>query len=300
MIRQVVIRWVLTGLSIFALSAPVAAQITSLENPIPQAAQAALTDAQGAAKKALDTYSTYRPDQPLFRQAIRLGRRAVNLAPENPETLRFLAEVYGVTGFYGPAFSIWQRFAEAGGSLDRAARTQIARTGTQDGYARYSQGDLTGALRAYRTVTRLVPGNVRAQRWTGRILLEQDKPGAALPYWRRVQSLRPDDAGAAYFVTLTEAGVKYGLNAARAFYGGVSDYEAGHRGAAEREFSQATKLNPGYAAAWGYLGRLAFEAENFRRAQTAYSRASQLEPNNQTYRYFLGQAQQRQTKQNPQ
>ena len=300
MIRQVVIRWVLTGLSIFALSAPVAAQITSLENPLPQAAQAALTDAQGAAKKALDTYSTYRPDQPLFRQAIRLGRRAVNLAPENPETLRFLAEVYGVTGFYGPAFSIWQRFAEAGGSLDRAARTQIARTGTQDGYARYSQGDLTGALRAYRTVTRLVPGNVRAQRWTGRVLLEQDKPGAALPYWRRVQSLRPDDAGAAYFVTLTEAGVEHGLDAARAFYGGVSNYEAGRRGAAEREFSQATELNPGYAAAWGYLGRLAFEAKNFGRAETAYNRASQLAPKNQTYRYFLEQAQQRQTKQNPQ
>ncbi len=294
MTRQAIFKWVLTGLSILALSAPVAAQITSLENPLSQDAQAALTEAQGAAKKALDTYSDYRPDQPLFRQAIRLGRKAVNLAPENPETLRFLAEVYGVTGFYGPAFSIWQRFVAADGVPDRAARSQIAKTGTQDGYARYSQGDLTGALAAYRTVTRLVPDNVRAQRWTGRILLEQNKPGAALPYWQRVQSLRPNDAGAAYFVTLAEAGVEHGLDAARAFYGGVSDYEAGRREAAEREFSRATEFNPGYAAAWGYLGRLAFEARDFKKAEIAYSRASQLEPKNQTYRYFLEQAKARQ------
>ena len=279
----------------FWLGTPASAQITSLENPLPQDAQAALTKAQGAAKKALDTYNNYRPDQPLFRQAIRLGRQAVELAPENPETLRFLAEVYGVTGFYGPAFSIWQRFTDAGGSLDSAARSQIAQTGTQDGYARYSQGDLKGALSAYRTVTKLVPGSVRAQRWTGRILLEQNRPKAALPYWRHVQKSRPDDAGAKYFVTLAEAGTEHGLPAARAFYGGVSNYEAGRKAAAERGFSRATELNPGYAAAWGYLGRLAFETGEFGRAETAYSRASQLIPKNQTYRYFLGQAKARQT-----
>ena len=287
-------RWISAVLSVLILSAPAAAQITSLQNPLPKDAQAALTQAQGAAQEALDTYTHYRPDQPLFRKAIRLGRKAVNLAPENPQTLRFLAEVYGVTGFYGPAFSLWQRFVAADGVPDKAAREQIARTGTQDGYARYSQGDLTGALRAYRTVTRLVPGNVRAERWTGRILLEQDKPGAALPHWQRVQKLRPNDAGAQYFTTLAKAGTKYGLDAARAFYGGVGDYEAGRHGVAEREFSRATQLNPGYAAAWGYLGRLAFEAGKFKKAETAYRRASQLAPKNQTYRYFLGQAQQRQ------
>ena len=288
-------RWILSILSVLVLSTPAAAQITSLENPLPKPAQVVLGEARSTAKEALATYNDYRPDQPLFRKAIQLGRRAVKLAPENPEALRFLAELYGVTGFYGPAFHTWERFTAAGGRLDEAARSQIARTGTQDGYARYSQGDLEGALKAYRTVTRLVPDSVRAQRWVGRILLEQNRPKAALPSWQRVQKLRPGDAGAAYFVTLAKAGTEYGLDAARAFYGGVSDYEAGRKGAAEHKFSRATTLNPGYAAAWGYLGRLAFEAGKFAKAQTAYSRASQLAPENQTYRYFLGQAQARQT-----
>lgn len=281
--------------AILALSAPAAAQITSLQDPLPREAQVALDDARAAAREALEVYGSPRPDQPLFREAIRLSRRAVNLAPDNPEALRFLAEVYGVTGFYGPSFSIWRRFAEAGGTLDADARAQLARSGAQVGYARYAQGDLEGALSAYRTVTELAPGNVLAQRWVGRILLEQGRAQAALPYWQWVLELHPGDEGAAYFLELAEAGVEHGVDAARAFYGGVSDYEAGRRGAAREGFLRATALAPDYTEAWGYLGRLAFEAGTFAEAETAYARAVELAPQNETYRYFLQQAQNRRT-----
>ncbi len=252
-----------------------------------------LDEARAAAREALTTYKSPRPDQPLFREAVRLGRRAVYLAPENPEALRFLAEVYGLTGFYGPAFSIWQRFVDAGGVLDANARAQLVRNGLQVGYARYSQGDLGRALSAYRTVADLSPDTVLAQRWAGRILLEQNRPKAALPYWQRVQALRPRDKGAAYFLRLTEAGIEYGLGAAQAFYGGISDYEAGRREAARGKFQRATALSPDYAEAWGYLGRLAFEEGKFAEAETAYGRASTLALGNQTYRYFLQQSRDR-------
>ena len=267
--------------------------VESVQRPSAEAS-AVLDEARAVTAEARSTYETYHPDQPLFREAIRLSRRAVNLDPERAETLRFLAEVYGVTGFYGPAFGIWQRYARAGGPLDGAARAGLASSGTQVGYARYTQGDLTGALAAYRTVTRLEPANVRAQRWSGRILLEQEDPRAALPFWRRVLALRPDDAGASYFVALSEAGVRHGLGAAQAFYGGVADYEAGRRRAARAKFVRATNLAPTYAEAWGYRGRLAFEAEDFAAAATAYERAGGLAPKNETYRYFLQQARTRQ------
>lgn len=282
-------------LTTLTLSAPAAAQITSLQDPLPQEAWVALDEARAAARDALEAYSSPHPDQPLVREALRLARRAVNLAPENPEALRFLAELYGTSGFYGPAFGIWQRFANAAGTLDAAARAQLAESGTQVGYARYTQGNLEGALSAYRTVARLVPNTVPAQRWVGRILLEQNRPEAALPYWQRVQELRLNDAGAGYFLELSRAGIAHGLAAARAFYGGVGDYEAGRRGAARSKFLRVTALSPGYAEAWGYLGRLAFEAGNFAGAERAYARASTLAPQNQTYRYFLEQSQNRQT-----
>ena len=266
--------------------------VPPVQTPLAAEARAVLDEARAITAEALASYESYHPDQPLFREAIRLSRRAVNLAPENPETLRFLAEVYGVTGFYGPAFGIWQRYARAGGLLDGAARAELASSGTQVGYARYTQGDLTGALAAYRTVTRLEPGSVRAQRWSGRILLEQNNPRAALPFWRRVAALRPGDAGAAYFVTLSGAGVRHGLAAAQAFYGGVADYEAGRTRQARAKFTRATDLAPTYAEAWGYRGRLAFEAGRFAAAATAYERAGGLAPQNETYRYFLQEARQ--------
>lgn len=278
----------LVGLSFFG-----SAQITSLQNPLPEEARAVLDEARGVAAEALEVYSSYHPDQPLFRQAISLGKEAVALAPESPETLRFLAELYGVTDFYGPAFRTWQAFGAAGGTFDANARQQFARSGNAFGYARYSQGDREGALEAYREVARQAPDNLRAQRWSGRILLEQNKPRAALPYWRQVLELNPADEGAAYFLELAQAGVTYGLGAARAFYSGVSAFEAGNRELARRHFGRATDLNPDYAAAWGYLGRIAFEAGRFRRAEMGYGRANSLEPQNPGYRYFLEQARNR-------
>ena len=275
-------------LSVVLAFAPASAQIIPLQ-PLSGEAQAALGEAQAAARDALAAGSS-RPDEPLVRETIRLARRAVNLAPEQPQTLEFLAEVYSDTGFYGPAFSIWRRFAEAGGSLDADARSQFIESGVQVGYTRYHQGNLGGALSAYRTVTEVAPEDETAQRWCGRILLEQNRPEAALPYWRRVLELRPDDAGATYFLELTRAGIAHGLEAAEAFFGGVSDYEASRLEAARWGFARATSLAPDYAEAWGYRGRLAFEAGDFAAAVTAYARASELAPQSQTYRYFLRQA----------
>ena len=279
-------------LCIFLIFTSAAAQITTVSSPpLPSGeAQVALEEARAAAREALAADSSFRPDRPLVRETIRLARRAVNLAPEHPETLQFLAEVYGDSGFYGPAFSIWRRYAEAGGDLDPDARRQFAESGVQVGYARYNQGNLGSALAAYRAVTEIAPENETAQRWCGRILLEQSHPKAALPYWQQVRELSPDDAGVTYFLELTEAGVAYGLEAAEAFFGGVGDYEAGRLGAAREAFARATSLAPDYAEAWGYRGRLAFEAGRFAAAQRAYTRASELEPQSRTYRYFLRQA----------
>ena len=61
---------------------------------------------------------------------------------------------------------------------------------------------------------------------------------------------------------------------------------------ARAKFTRATDLAPTYAEAWGYRGRLAFEAGDFTAAATAYRRAGDLAPRNETYRYFLQQAQQ--------
>ncbi len=138
--KRISTRLLLAGLAALWLGSGIlsvgSAQITALSEPLSAEARKALEQAQASARKALKTYDEPYPDQPLYREALRLGREAVNLAPDNPEALRFLAELYGVTGFYGPAFGTWERFEGAGGVLDERARDQLVRAGTQVGYAR--------------------------------------------------------------------------------------------------------------------------------------------------------------------
>ena len=282
-------------LCIFLTFASAAAQITTVSSPpLPSGeAQVALEEARATAREALAADSSFRPDRPLVRETIRLARRAVNLAPEHPETLRFLAEVYGDSGFYGPAFSIWRRYAEAGGAWTRTLAAGLPRAA--------SRSVTLGTTRAIRGARwQPTAPSPKSRRRTRRRSVGADAfcssktaPKLPSPTGNGCSELSPDDAGAAYFLELTQAGVAHGLEAARAFFGGVGDYEAGRLGAAREAFVRATSLAPDYAEAWGYRGRLAFEAGRFAAAQRAYARASELEPQNQTYRYFLRQAEAR-------
>ena len=265
--------------------------------PLPQQARAALDRAQAAATEALQTYDSYHPDQPLFQEAVRYGREAAQLAPDNPEPLGFLAEVYSTTNFYGPAFQNWQAYAQAGGILTQEMRGQVIDTGLQVAYERYEQDKKDQALRLYQEVIDLVPDDPQAYMWAGRILLETNRPKQAITYWQEVATLKPDDPSAEYFLDLSRESARYGTAAVRAFRRGVELYESGNRRAAREQFAKATTLNDGYPAAWAYLGRTAFEANNYADAETFYQKAAQLAPNNQTYRYFYEESQRRQDEQ---
>ncbi len=274
-----------------------AVAFAQISAPLSQEARAALDRAQATAAEALQTYETYRPDQPLFQEAVRYGREAAQLAPGSPEPLRFLAEVYSVTNFYGPAFRNWQAYLDAGGTLTRDMREQAVEVGTELAYERYNRDDKEEALRLYQEVIDLVPDNPEAYVWAGRILLETDRPDEAIAYWQEVADLKPGDESAEYFLGLAQERARYGTEAVTAFREGVRLYEAGDRRAAREQFARATSFNDRYPAAWAYLGRTAFETGNYTAAETFYQNASQLAPNNQTYRYFYEESQRRQGEQ---
>ena len=274
-----------------------ASAFAQISAPLSQEARASLDRARSSAAEALQTYDTYRPDQPPFREAVRYGREAAQLAPGNPEPLRLLAEVYSVTNFYGPAFENWQAYLEAGGTLSSNMRAQAVEVGTELAYERYTQGAKGAALRLYQAVIDLVPDDPEAYVWAGRILLETDRPDQAITYWQEVTALKPGDASAEYFLGLAQERARYGTEAVTAFREGVRLYEAGDSRSAREQFARATSLNERYPAAWAYLGRTAFETNNYTAAETFYQNASQLEPNNRTYRYFFEESQRRQGEQ---
>jgi tetratricopeptide (TPR) repeat protein len=258
--------------------------------PLPSAARAALDEGEALMAEALATYPAQYPDRPLWQQAFAAGRRSASLAPARLEPIRFLAEAYSRSNWIGPAWNAWEDFLRLGGVLDEEARGLVADVGRELGYGAYARGDREASLEFYLRVTELAPADVESRVWVARILMETDRPDGAVPFWRSVLERDPSDTRAAYFLELAQDQAEWGVRTIEVFREGVEHYERGDFPAARERFARATVLNPSFAAGWAWLGRVAFEAGAFGEARRAYANASGLDPDNETYRYFLSRS----------
>ncbi|HEX7021553.1 MAG TPA: tetratricopeptide repeat protein, partial [Trueperaceae bacterium] len=120
----------------------------------------------------------------------------------------------------------------------------------------------------------------------GAVSLELERPQLARDYWQRILTLVPKDAQAAYFLKMAQDELRWGVEANRAFRDGVDAYQKGDLQRAASSLATATRLNPKYAEAWAWRGRLAFEAEDYQEAEKLFARAAGLAPAEQSYGYF--------------
>ena len=253
---------------------------------LPQNAAEALDRGEALVAEALATYDAQYPDRPLWRQAFAEGRAAMDLAPGHPEPMRFLARAYSLSNWHGPAVDMWQAFLGASGEFAEDDAELYSRSAIEYAYAAYQVGDLELAAERYEQITTVLPENVEAHRWLGRILLEMRLPEQAVAAWRTVVELEPGSPGAEYFLELSQAQARWGVDAANSFYAGVAAYEAGDLTRARNSFAAATARNDAYAAAWAWLGRVYFEQELYGDANLAYERARTLAPDVQAYQWF--------------
>lgn len=270
----------LSSLAVMALSA------AAFSQPLSDAAAERLSLAQASASQALATYPAQYPDRPLWQQTFDYVDEAISLAPESPEPYRFQAIAYTMANWYGPAWDLWEAYLARGWPLDAEATQYFVEAGHQTGYNLYTQGNLERALAVYLGVIDEVPFDLEAVSWAGRILMELERPAQAISYWSTVAERDPTDTRAVYFRDLARDQATWGTEAANAFREGVSFYEAGSMSEARDRFSRATLLNEGYAEAWAWLGRVAFESGDYADARGYYGRAVDIEPAFDTYRYF--------------
>lgn len=262
----------------------------SLGQALPAEAQAAIERGQAAMAEALSTYETHFPDRPLWAQAISAGRQAVRLAPGQPEPLRFLAEVYSRSNFFGPAWRTWNDFLTVGGELRSADVALFVQVGNEFGYSLYERGELEAALEVYERVAEVVPYSNEAFVWAGRILLELGRPEEAIPYWQTVVARDVRDQRADYFLALAERQATYGIDAANAFQEGIALYEAGQLQQAAERFIRATELNPNYTDAFVWAGRSLLESGRAQESQRFWQALLERDPNDGRARYFLALA----------
>ena len=252
----------------------------------------ALEKGQAAASEARERYAGRQnsPDQPLWREAVRSGERALQLEPDSPEVLRFLTRTYSDLSWYARAWGYGQRYRDAGGVLGDALTADLVEAGMQLGYARYSAADTAGSVRYFEEVLALDEGNPDATVWLGRIYLEQGEPERALPYWRDAAALDPEDEGVRYYLAQTEAQLEFGAGAGQAFQSGLQAYNEGRLEDALTSFEAATRANPEYKDAFVWAGRTSLELGRSEEAKEYWQRVLELDPDEGRARYFIARA----------
>jgi tetratricopeptide (TPR) repeat protein len=256
-------------------------------------AEQLISDGRAVMQQAIAAYPKAYPDQPLWQEAIRKGKEAVGLAPNQPEPLRFLAEVYSHSNWYGPAYQTWEQYLATGSALDADAIPLFRAVAFELAYGAYESGNYDVALTYFQRIIDIVPYDKDAYVWAGRVLLETNRPKEAIAYWQTAVDRDPTDERSQYFLKLAQDQSAWGIEAANAFREGVELYDQGDFSRARERFNRAVGRNEMYSEAWAWLGRVEFEQGNYKNAATYYEEASKLEPQNETYSYFFTESQRR-------
>jgi tetratricopeptide (TPR) repeat protein len=224
----------------WALSAALA------QGALPEEAAAALRAGQAAAAEAVATYEAHFPDQPLWREAIAQGERARSLAPDRLEPLRFLAQVYGITGWTSRTWEAWQAYLELGGTLDARARADAARAALVLGYQAFTAGAMERARELLEASHDLVPDDLTTVTYLGQARLQTGDVEGAIPLLEvaaeTYPQLRPTLQRAAL-------GAEHGLGAADAFLAAEREFARDNMAGALSLYVAAMQGDPGFVEA---------------------------------------------------
>jgi tetratricopeptide (TPR) repeat protein len=262
----------------------------AIAQDLPDDARAVLREGQQKAAQAMTLYSDHYPDQPLWREAIELGRTAQRLAPDRTEPYRFLGQVYSVTGWYGRAWEAWRGYEQRGGEMDAQARTQLLAAATWLGFHGFASGEYGRALPYLTEALRLNPNDRLTLNRLVQSHLELGNAEAARPYAETLAAL---DEGSADLLERTEAYLEYGPEAVDAVREGEALYAQGRPADALERFRRAAESSPRYSAALRWAGRTALELDRPGEAARYWQRLVEIDPADQEAREILDLARNR-------
>ena len=262
----------------------------------PQAELAeALADVRATVAEALRVEPIASPDRGLWRDVLRLGERAVELAPDDPTARLLLARAYSQVGWHSRAWEQWSAYLDLTGALhdleplgdeEASSAALFAGSGAALGYARYVDGRVEEGLGFYLAVLEHLPDQQNALVWAGRIHFEQGHAEEALPFWVLAAELAPDDVGIGYFLERTRQRLAAGVAASDAFHAGMAAYEEGRADDALAAFEAAVTANDAFLDALVWSGRTSLELGMPERAQRHWAAVVALDPDDERARYF--------------
>lgn len=228
------------------------------------------------------------PDRPLWREAIMLGEQAREAQPDDPAVILQLAALYSEVDWHIRAYTAWLDYAELTGEApDPEAFAEAAH---QLGFARYSAGDIGGALGYYRNLAEWQPDNAEAGYWLGRLLLEQGEDLAAEEAFAQLLGMPAATDLPASQLRLARQVRDYGAAAGRSFSLGLGLYDQGDAVRALEQFEAAFTANRSFTEAAVWAGRTALELGQSELAAGYWAWAVELDPADERSRFFLSLA----------
>lgn len=229
----------------------------------------------------------------------------LELAPDDPEALRWLARIAFERGDVEGArvaVGLWERLLavepeddSASYYLERSRQRVAAGVAASDsfysGLAAYERGDSEGALNLFQAALTANPAFTDAEVWAGRIALEVGLPDLAAQHWLRVTRARPEDAGAAHFLRVSQTQAEHGTLAGTRYFEGLAAYEAGDLESATTAFVAATLAAPDFVEAWVWAARSLQESGAATESVPYWERVLELDPADERAAWFLRRAQ---------
>ncbi len=251
-------------------------------------AQGGLPEVVAAVEAARASEQIPHPDQPLWREAIRLAEATRDAAPGDEATLLALARLYHEVSWHVRAWDAWLQWQAVSG--EALVDEEFAETATQLAFARQQTGDLAGAAYYLERLLAEQPGNAGALSRAAGVALEAGRSDEAIELLNALSEVRPDDPAVVAQLGRAELTASFGAAAAAAFLTGTSLYEQGDLAGSISSFEEALMHNASFTAAAVWAGRTALEAGQPGRAEEHWQRAVELDPADSRSAWFLGLA----------
>ena len=175
----------------------------------------------------------------------------------------------------------------------------LAATAFREGITLYNQGSLSEANARFVASLTYNPNYLDAAKWAARTYQEAEDNSNAIRYWRTALNIDPNDEAAKYFLStlLSISNNPYdtrpNLNSLdnsqvnNPFDKGLESYQLADFEVAKEYFLLATKQGATRSEAWGWLGRIHFEQNNYKEALRYYKKALKFDPNNKNFAFFM-------------
>lgn len=248
-------------------------------------------------EEALATYQGANyPGRKLWTEAIELAEQAIAIDPDFVEAHYYLALMFQHTNWYFREAEQWNTYLSLIEKTDITSpqvKQNLAHAYYRLGYNSYENGDYEQSLIYFLNSIREYPDLIDSNYWAARVFYEADDLENSLYYWRRVLELDYHYPKAQYFYDKVEASLKYGKEAYNWYEQGYNEYEKKNYSRAIDSYRQAVRLNPKFADAYYWLGRVYFDSGEYQQAISNYKQVLILEPGNTKAAYWVKEAERR-------